>query len=282
MSHTPFSQGQYNAIPPTLTDGEIAPIELNINGYTKISADVLPLPTGASTEAKQPSLGSPGAPATDTITVQGATGMVPVQSSVVGAGSAAAAAVGGPVYVGTSDANGTLRQMQNVQNFADGINQYPLQVHGYLYNGASYDRQRGNWNTTTGDTGTKVATFNGATQTNYDSKGAIITILLGTVSGTTPTLAAQLQVSPDAGTTWFNMGPALANLTASSQTGMIMVYPTNISQAAGVTPVDLTTGATAQMSLNMHLPQTWRLVYTIGAVANPSFAITSVPVAYLR
>ena len=119
-----------------------------------------------------------------------------------------------------------------------------------VYNGTTWDRARGNWRTTTGDTGAKTVTFNGATQTNFDSRGAWITIQLGTVSGTTPTLSCQLQYSFDAGTTWLNFGAALANLTTSNQTGLIIVYPANISQAAGTTPATLTSGATVMMAIN--------------------------------
>lgn len=151
----------------------------------------------------------------------------------------------------------------------------------YLFNGATWDRARGNWNTTTGDTGAKAATFNGATQTNYDSIGAIITILLGTVSGSSPTLAAQLQYSYDAGTNWLNIGPAMANLTATAQTGVFHIHPSNLSQSAGATPANLTNGATQSVFLNMSLPRTWRIVYTIGG-SSPSFAITAVYVNYIR
>lgn len=150
-----------------------------------------------------------------------------------------------------------------------------------LYNGTTWDREHGNWRTTTGDTGAKVATFNGATQTNFDAVGAWILIQLGTVSGTTPTLSVQLQVSFDAGTNWLALGPVLANLTASSQTGAIYVYPANVSQAVGATPANMTIGATVSNFLNLSLPRTWRLQYTIGGTT-PSFAITAVHVNYLR
>lgn len=152
---------------------------------------------------------------------------------------------------------------------------------GMLFNGTTWDRPRSNAATTTGDTGAKVATFNGATQTNFDSLGAFITILLGAVSGTTPTLALQLQYSPDGGTTWLNLGPALATLTASNQTGLIGIFPTNFSQAAGTTPVNLTNGATQSMFINAPLPRTWRIVYTITGTT-PSFAISSVNVNYQK
>jgi hypothetical protein len=150
-----------------------------------------------------------------------------------------------------------------------------------LFNGTTWDRARGNWRTTTGDTGAKTVTFNGATQTNFDSLGAWITVQLGTVSGTTPTLSCQMQFSYDAGTTFLNFGAALTNLTTSNQTGLIIVYPANISQAAGVTPATLTSGATVMMAINAPLPRTWRIVYTL-AGTTPNFAITNVHVNYAR
>jgi hypothetical protein len=156
-----------------------------------------------------------------------------------------------------------------------------IQNFAMWFNGTSWDRARNNVNTTTGDTGTKTATFAGATQTNYNARGAYITILLGTVSGTTPTLAAQLQWSPDGGTTWLNIGTVLPNLTATSQTGLYMVYPTQFEDASSITTlVTLSNGATVSKLLNMPLPRTWRLNYTIGGTT-PSFAISSVQVNYI-
>lgn len=149
-----------------------------------------------------------------------------------------------------------------------------------LFNGTTWDRQHSNWRGTTGDTGTKTATFNGATQTNYDARGAFIFVQMGTVSGTTPTCSITLQGSPDGGTTWVAFGPALANLTATGNTGMIMVYPANLSQTAGATPANLAYATpTASMSLNTFLPGKWRLVFTIGGTT-PSFALTAVYAQY--
>lgn len=148
----------------------------------------------------------------------------------------------------------------------------------YTFNGTTWDRFRGNYDTTTGDTGTKTATFAGATQTNYNALGAFILVKLGTVSGTTPTLSCQLQWSYDGGTSWLNVGTALANLTATNNTGAILVYPAN-STVAGATPATLTTGATATAYLNMSLPRLWRVNYTIGGTT-PSFALTATYVNY--
>jgi len=176
----------------------------------------------------------------------------------------------------------TRGQRASVQAAADGMANSTGQVvvnENELYNGTTWDRQHGAWRTTTGDTGAKTATFNGATQTNFDSRGAYITIRLGTVSGSTPTLNFTLAFSPDNGTTWVSLGPASGNLTASSQIGMLVVYPTNSSQAAGATPANLGSGANIATFLNLPLPRTWRLVYTIGGTT-PSFTITAVDVNY--
>jgi hypothetical protein len=150
-----------------------------------------------------------------------------------------------------------------------------------LFNGTTHDRRHGNWNTTTGDNGAKVAAGNGATQTNYDSRGAEITVLFSATSGTFTTMQFQLQYSFDAGTTWKNFGPATTNNTtpSSTDTYTFMVYPTNISQAAGTSPVDFTTSSTQTVRMNTVLPRTWRITWNI-AGTSPSVTITQVYVNY--
>ena len=133
---------------------------------------------------------------------------------------------------------------------------------------------------TTGDTGARTASFNSGTQTNATARGAFITVLLGVVSGTSPTLTAQLQWSPDSGTTWLALGPASATATATGNTIALLVYPTNLSSAPGATPAALTTGATVTLPINSPLPATWRLTYVITGTT-PSFTINSVQVNYL-
>jgi hypothetical protein len=156
-----------------------------------------------------------------------------------------------------------------------------IQDFAMRFNGTSWDRARNNWNTTTGDTGAKTATFNGATQTNYDARGAIITVILGTVSGTSPTLATQMQWSPDGGTTWLNFGAATAaTAVATGNTIVFFVYPTNMSLTPGASPTAFTTNATLTTNINAPLPRTWRQVYTI-AGTTPSLAFTAVEVNYI-
>ena len=149
---------------------------------------------------------------------------------------------------------------------------------GALFNGSNWDRARGNINSSTGDVGAKTATFNGATQTNYNAAGALITLVVSAVSGTSPTCSVQLQVSYD-GTNFDNFGPASTALTAAGRVS-ILVYPTNASQTAGATPANLTSGATVFMAINAPLPRTWRLQYTIGGTT-PSFTFTNAYAAYI-
>lgn len=143
----------------------------------------------------------------------------------------------------------------------------------FAYNGTTWDRVRNNQATVTGDSGTKTVTFNGATQTNMNYRGGSVVIIVGTVSGTTPTMTVKMQASADGGTNWYDIpGATTAALTATG-TYVISCYP-------AATPVagTATTGSVAAVSQPM--PRTWRLVYTIGGTS-PSFALTSATMAYV-
>jgi hypothetical protein len=155
--------------------------------------------------------------------------------------------------------------------------------YGFLFNGSLWDRARGNFDTTTGDSGTKTtATFNGATQTNYNARGAIITANIGTVTGAVTTFQTWLQWSPDGGTTWLGLTALGANDTAVStgKTYTWIVYPTNTSQAAGATPANLApnSGPTQLNVINSPLPRTWRWNMSLSVAT--SLVLTSVNVNY--
>ena len=143
-----------------------------------------------------------------------------------------------------------------------------------LFNGSTWDRQRGmSVATTTGDTGAKTATGNGATQTNVGNKGIQIVIAMGVVSGTTPTFVAKVQGSVDGGTNWYDVpGAVTASLVATGVWG-ISIYP-----GQAVTAGTTTTGTTA--TANGILPRTWRIVWTIGGTT-PSFTLTSITYNYI-
>jgi hypothetical protein len=143
-----------------------------------------------------------------------------------------------------------------------------------VYNGSTWDLQRGmSGNLTTGDTGAKVATGNGATIANVGNKGIQLVVNMGAVTGTTPTCVIKMQGSADGGTTWYDIpGATTASLTATGVYG-ITVYP-GIAVTAGTT----TTGTTA--TANVPLPRTWRVVWTIGGTT-PSFTITNIQYNYI-
>lgn len=143
-----------------------------------------------------------------------------------------------------------------------------------LFNGSTWDRARGmSGNLTTGDTGAKTSTGNGATTTNVGNKGVQILVSMGAVTGTTPTCTIKVQGSTDGGTSWFDIpGATTAALTATGLYG-ITIYP-GLPTLAGTT----TTGTTATISAV--LPRTWRVVWTIGGTT-PSFTITAIQYNYL-
>jgi hypothetical protein len=306
-----------------------------------VSAAALPLPTGAATLAKQPALGTAGTPSADVITVQGVASMTafkvdgsavtqpvsgtffqgtqPVSLAALPALVAGAALVGkfgiDQTTAGTTNAV-SLAQLgaitvavnngvagAGVQRVVLASDQTPFTLNisatgaaadgvanatvlsrvnaqNSNFNGTNWDRQRGNADIATGDTGAHTTTFNGAGQTNYNARGAYITLIVGTVSGTTPSMVPTLQWSPDGGTTWVNFGPAMTAITASGNY-TFAVYPTNLSQAAGATPANLSTGATQTVLINTILPRTWRVVYTIIGTT-PSFTLTGVWANYVN
>jgi hypothetical protein len=174
--------------------------------------------------------------------------------------------------VTTQPVSGTVSvtNMTTASSLADGASNPTIAyfgAYGMLHNGTTWDRAKSNFNTTTGDTGAKTVTVAGATQTNFNARGAAISINMGTVSGTTPTFTAQAQFSPDGGTTWVNIaGAVTASITATGVYTLI-IYP-------GVT-------VAANASISYPLPRTWRLNYTIGGTT-PSFTITNVQVAYIK
>lgn len=132
---------------------------------------------------------------------------------------------------------------------------------GMLFNNATWDRARNNFVTTADASAARTATVAGATVTNYNARGAVITINVTAASGATPTLVAKLQYSPDNGTTWigYTEKPVTATISAIGRTTLV-VYP-------GVTEV-------ANAAVSLPLPRTVRMHYTIGGTT-PSFTFAT-------
>ena len=120
-----------------------------------------------------------------------------------------------------------------------------------LFNGATWDRARNNFVTIADSSAARTSTVAGATVTNFNAKGAVITINVTAVSGTSPTLVAKLQYSPDGGTTWidYTNKPVTATISAIGQTTLIV--------CPGVTEV-------ANSAVSLPLPRIVRMHYTIG------------------
>lgn len=147
-------------------------------------------------------------------------------------------------------------------------------THNLVYNGSTWDLQRGmSGNLTTGDTGAKTATGNGATITNVGNKGVTVTINLGTVSGTTPTATFKLQGSNDGGTTWYDIPGATTAAITATGVYAITVYP------GAPTVAGTTTSISGTASCGQPLPRTWRVVWTIGGTT-PSYTITNIQYNY--
>jgi hypothetical protein len=221
--------------------------EASVNGLTNFR-----LRSTAWTSGTQAWRIQPGSYATEPIPAAQISGTQPV-SGTVGVTGYPTAAAGADAL-----ANPTITQIG-----ADNM----------VFNGTTWDRQRGmGLSATTGDTGAKTATGNGATITNVGNKGVQVFIILGAVTGTTPTCTFKLQGSVD-GTNFYDIpGATTASLTASTNVG-ISVYP-----GQAVTAGTTTTGTTATAS--GILPRSWRVVWTIGGTT-PSFTITSITYNYI-
>lgn len=85
--------GAVTTAAPPYTTAQSSPLSLTTGGSLRVdgsavtqpvSAASLPLPSGASTAAKQPALGSAGSPSSDVLTVQGITSMTPLKVDASG------------------------------------------------------------------------------------------------------------------------------------------------------------------------------------------------------
>lgn len=145
---------------------------------------------------------------------------------------------------------------------------------------SGWDRWRANFNDSTGDSGAKTGNFLGATQTNFNARGAYITLSVGATSGTFTTFQTGLQWSPDGVSTWLPLTGLGANLTTPANGDKIVwhVYP----GAGSVTPAGSggVSEATQYNYADAALPRNWRFAMTI-AGSTPSLTISSIRVNYI-
>jgi hypothetical protein len=160
-----------------------------------------------------------------------ATEIVSANGNSAGAGSIGATIVGTPVVtatVGTSITGGTIS---------------PLTVAGITIETSA----------------ARTASGNGTTATNASAVGAHFIFNVSAVSGTTPTLVAQLQVQDSLSTNWVDVpGAATATITAIG-TYLLTVYPS--------------VAEVANSKISNALPRTYRWRWTIGGTT-PSFTFS--------
>lgn len=128
-----------------------------------------------------------------------------------------------------------------------------------LFNGVSWDRQRGNV-----DTGALLTlaaqglgTVNGADQTNYNGRGLKLIIDVTAISGTSPTVTVTIQgKDPTSGKYFTILASAALNAVATT---VLTVYP-------GQT-------AAANVAANDILPRTFRVIAVVGGTG-PSVTAT--------
>jgi hypothetical protein len=111
--------------------------------------------------------------------------------------------------------------------------------------------------------GVRTATFDTDSFINDDADFAVLTVVASAASGTSPTLNAKVQYSPDNGTTWIDLDTTngvTPNLTAAGSQ--------DCRYGPGL-PV------TAAKSANVPLPRLLRVRVTIGGTT-PSFTISGI------
>lgn len=143
---------------------------------------------------------------------------------------------------------------------ADGIanpTQGSITVEPLLFNGTTWDRQRGNTHVIV-DSGVKTVSFSSALQTNYNARGVIVTFNISAISGTSAALTAQLRYTYDGGTSFVSIPGAVTASMTSPTAQALQVYPGVVT--------------TANQSISWALPRQWQILYTISGTT-PSLTV---------
>lgn len=136
-----------------------------------------------------------------------------------------------------------------------------LAMLGLLWNNATWDRARGNTALSVEASSVKAASGNSAAAiVNHNARGVQLVINVSAFAGTSPTLVVNVQVQDPVSSAWVTIpGASTATITGNGQT-LLTVYP-------GATPV-------ANSVVSQPLGRNWRLAWTIGGTASPSFTFS--------
>lgn len=128
-----------------------------------------------------------------------------------------------------------------------------------LFNGVTYDRERGNMDTTTAilNVSSQTANVNSSDQTNYNGRGVQLGINITALTGTTPTVTVSIQGKDVVSGQYYTLGTSAA-LNATGFT-VLTLYP-------GVNPSN-------NVAFSQVLPRTWRVAVTLGGTS-PSTNMT--------
>jgi hypothetical protein len=130
------------------------------------------------------------------------------------------------------------------------------------FNGTTWDRVRNNVSAAVDTSSARTASGTGVTFTNHNGGAVSFWLNVTAVSGTTPTMTARLQWSPDNGTTWLDMDTTNLQTVSITATGNFTLH---VGRGLPVT---------ANRSANLPAPRLMRLAWTIGGTT-PSFTFTS-------
>lgn len=131
----------------------------------------------------------------------------------------------------------------------------------FLFNGFSWDRQRGNSSIVMDALASKTASFAGATQLIVNARSAIFEIRATVWSGT-GTFTAKLQQSIDGGNTWIDVPGAVTAAIAAAGSTLLIIDRDMVAVANSVIPYPL--------ARHIRIYYTWSgtLTATVGCYAN--------------
>ena len=131
----------------------------------------------------------------------------------------------------------------------------------FLFNGATWDRQRGNSSITMDALASKTASFAGATLLNVNARSAIFEIRATVWSGV-GTFTAKLQQSIDGGTTWIDVPGAVTAAIAAAGSTLLIIDRDMVAVANSVIPYPLA------RHIRIYYTWTGTLTATVGCYAN--------------
>jgi hypothetical protein len=220
----------------------MTPLLATVTGTVTASVSTSALPTGASTAAKQPALGTAGTAASDVISIQGIASMTPVQTTITAALPSGTNVIGhiicdsgcssssSPSYGAAFPATGT------PVGFTDGTNMVPARVR----------------------TGTPGATDQGIVVRPLMPSDGTNTMPVGDSS------ARSIHVTVDNGSVTvtengnLTLGTAAVAETVALQYGQVVTTPSAMTLGTNGTGMRATMGGAGQQIMQLHSPiQDW-------------------------